>query len=48
VLDGPSAGEEVAVVINADAVQDAEGGESESWHLPDWLALVEPGASTSR
>ena len=48
VLDGPSRGEEIAVVIAADAVPDPDGGESKSWHLPDWLALVDPGATGGR
>jgi hypothetical protein len=37
VLDGPSAGEEIALVITGDAVPRSDGGESETWMLPDWL-----------
>ena len=48
VLDGPGAGEEVAVVITGEALPEPDGGESERWHLPDWLALAYAGATSGR
>lgn len=44
ILDGPSAGEEVAIVIAGDAVPRQDGGASESWALPNWLAIEKDDA----
>ncbi len=48
VLDGPGEGEEVAVAITGEAVPGPDGGESEVWHLPDWLVLVDAGPTGGR
>ncbi len=44
ILDGPSAGEEIAIVIAGDAVPRQDGGASESWALPEWLAIEKDDA----
>ena len=48
VVDGPSAGEEVAVVITGEVMGEPDGSESWAWHLPDWLALADAGSGGGR